>query len=88
MRYAQDAYGSYSEHCECDFHGTQLHLLDQHQQTLSERQRQLSNIKTSSSHAALVLPLHPLNPLIPQEQQTSKYAAMVRDRSRPTLPHN
>lgn len=56
----------------------QLRALDQHQQTLSDRQQQLRSVKKTAPHSALIVPFHPLNPLIPQEQRTSKYAAMVR----------
>lgn len=56
---------------------TELCLLDKQQQTLSGRKQQLSSVQSSSPHTALVLPPHPLNPLIPQEQITSKYSAMI-----------
>ena len=55
-----------------------MHLLEKHHHSISDRQQQIAGITNISPHSALVLPLHPLNPLIPQEQTTSKYAAMVR----------
>ena len=55
----------------------QASLLEKHQQVLHERLEQLRGLKNTSVHSALVLPSHPLNPLIPQEQPSNKYAAMV-----------
>lgn len=56
----------------------QLSLLGQHERAISGRLEQLGHVPSGSDHSALVLPLHPFNPLIPQEQISSKYGAMVR----------
>lgn len=54
---------------------TEVTALEKHHHSISDRQQQIGD--NPSPHTALVLPLNPLNPLIPQEQTTSKYAAMM-----------